>query len=111
MKAKSQTLILSSANINRNWRLKAYGVDTTGKRINRLVGVAGLIALIGVEMLNKLLRRAVNCLMDVCHCKLRRGLKISFTRSKPHKSPTLAFFFVDVGISLIFQNKSNTRKI
>lgn len=78
MKAKSETLILSSAKINRNWRLKVYGVDAAGNRINKLVGVAGLIALIGVEMLNKLLRRAMNCLMDVCHCKLRRGLKISF---------------------------------
>lgn len=78
MKVKSQTLALSSAEINRNWRLKVYGVDAFGHRINKLVGVAGLVALIGVEMLNKLLRRAANCLLDVCHCKLRRGLKISF---------------------------------
>lgn len=78
MKAKTETLALSSAQINRNWRLKVYGVDAAGRRINKLVGVAGLVALIGVEMLNKLLRRAVDCMLDVCHCKLRRGLKISF---------------------------------
>lgn len=78
MKAKSQTLAIPSSEINRNWRLKVYGVDASGKRINKLVGVAGLVALIGIEMLNKLLRRAMNCLLDVCHCKLRRGLKISF---------------------------------
>lgn len=78
MKAKSETLALSSAQINRSWRLKVYGIDAAGRRINKLVGVAGLVALIGIEMLNKLLRRAVNCMLDVCHCKLRRGLKISF---------------------------------
>lgn len=78
MKAKTQTLALPSAEINRCWRLKVYGIDASGKRVNKLVGVAGLIALIGVEMLNKLLRRAMNCLLDVCHCKLRRGLKVSF---------------------------------
>ena len=78
MKAKSETLALSSAQINRSWRLKVYGIDAVGRRINKLVGVAGLVALIGIEMLNKLLRRAVNCMLDVCHCKLRRGLKISF---------------------------------
>lgn len=78
MKAKSETLALSSAQINRSWRLKVYGIDAAGRRVNKLVGVAGLVALIGIEMLNKLLRRAVNCMLDVCHCKLRRGLKISF---------------------------------
>lgn len=78
MKAKSTTLTLPSAEINRCWRLKVYGVDPTGRRINKLVGVAGLIALIGIEMLNKLLDRAMKCMLDVCHCKLRRGLKISF---------------------------------
>lgn len=78
MKAKSETLALSSFQINRSWRLKVYGIDAAGHRINKLVGVAGLVALIGIEMLNKLLRRAVNCMLDVCHCKLRRGLKISF---------------------------------
>ena len=91
MKAKTETLALPSAQINRNWRLKVYGVDAAGRRINKLVGVAGLVALIGVEMLNKLLRRAVDCMLDVCHCKLRRGLKSPFTQNKPHKSPTLAF--------------------
>lgn len=48
-----------------NYRLKVYVV-------------AGMIALIGIEMLNKLLDRATRCLDDVCVCKLRRGLKISF---------------------------------
>ncbi len=78
MKAKSETLAIPSSEINRNWRLKVYGVDASGNRVNKLVGVAGLVSLIGIEMLNKLLRRAMACMLDVCHCKLRRGLKVSF---------------------------------
>lgn len=75
---KSATLRYSSKFINLNYRLKVYGVDALGNKINKLVGVAGMIALIGVEMFNKLLDRAARCLDDVCICKLRRGLKISF---------------------------------
>lgn len=75
---KSATLRFSSKFINRNYRLKVYGVDALGRKVNKLVGVAGMIALIGIEMFNKLLDRAARCLDDVCVCKLRRGLKISF---------------------------------
>lgn len=75
---KSATLCCSSKFINRNYRLKVYGVDALGRKVNKLVGVAGMIALIGIEMFNKLLDRAARCLEDVCVCKLRRGLKISF---------------------------------
>lgn len=73
-----QNLIYSTTEINRNFRIKVYGIDENGNKINKLVGVAGLIALIGVEFLNKFLNRAFNCLQDVCVCKLRRGLKVSF---------------------------------
>lgn len=75
---KTTSLRYSSKFVNRNFRLKVSGVDNLGNRINKLVGVAGMIALIGVEMFNKLLDRAARCLEDVCVCKLRRGLKISF---------------------------------
>lgn len=64
--------------INRNFRMKVYGVDENGNRINKLVGVAGLIALIGVELLNKFLDRALKAGLDKCICKLRRGLQVSF---------------------------------
>lgn len=57
---KSATLRYSSKFINLNYRLKVYGVDALGNKIN------------------KLLDRAARCLDDVCVCKLRRGLKISF---------------------------------
>lgn len=63
--------------INRNFRMKVYGYDENGKRINKLVGVAGLIALIGIEFVNKFITRALNCMEDVCVCKLRRGIKVS----------------------------------
>ena len=75
---KTTSLRYSSKFINRNFRLKVSGVDNFGNRINKLVGVVGMITLIGIEMFNKLLDRAARCLEDVCVCKLRRGLKISF---------------------------------
>lgn len=63
--------------INMNFRLKVYGLDGNGNRINKLVGVAGLIALIGVELLNKFIDRALKAGLDCCRCKLRRGLQVS----------------------------------
>ena len=63
--------------INRNFRIKVNGI-VDGKKINKLVGVKGLIELIGVEMANKMLRRAFNGMDDKTVCKLRRGIKISF---------------------------------
>lgn len=70
-------LIYSTKQINANFRIKVNGIFN-GKKINKLVGVAGALALIGVEMLNKLLKRAFACIADKCVCKLRRGLKVSF---------------------------------
>lgn len=71
-------LAYSPKDINRNFRIKVSGVDAQGRKVHKLVGVAGAIALIGVEMLNKLLKRAFACMDDVCVCKLRRGIKFSF---------------------------------
>lgn len=64
--------------INSNFRIKVYGVDQEGRRINKLVGVTGAVALIGVDLFNKFVRRAFACAGDVCVCKLRRGIKFSF---------------------------------
>lgn len=73
------SLAYSTALINRSFRIKVFGLDENGKKINTLVGVSGLLKLIGsIEMVNKLLKRAFACMLDVCHCKLRRGIKISF---------------------------------
>lgn len=68
----------STAFINRNYRIKVSGVDNSGNRIHKLVGVSGAIELIGIEMLNKFLDRAEKAMDDVCICKLRRGIKFSF---------------------------------
>lgn len=78
MNKSFETLNYTTREVNRNFRIKVSGLDGTGKRINKLVGVAGAIALIGIEMLNKLLKRAFACMDDVCVCKLRRGIKFSF---------------------------------
>ena len=72
------TLEYTTRDINRNFRIKVAGVDNKGNKINMLVGVSGALNLIGVELLNKFLNRAFNCIDDVCVCKLRRGLKFSF---------------------------------
>lgn len=78
MKRKNQELNWSMREVNMNFRIKVFGQDESGRKVNQLFGVSGIINLIGVEMLNKLLERAFACLDDVCVCKLRRGLKVSF---------------------------------
>lgn len=72
------TLKYTTSKINRNFRIKVAGVDANGNKINKLVGVSGAIALIGIDMLNKFLDRAFGCMGDCCVCKLRRGIKFSF---------------------------------
>lgn len=72
-----QRLLYTTKEINRNFRIKINGI-VDGKKVNKLVGVKGLIELIGVEMANKMLCRAFNGIDDKTVCKLRRGIKISF---------------------------------
>lgn len=72
------TLNYTTREVNSNFRIKVYGVDESGNRINKAVGVSGAVALIGIEMLNKLLARAFASLDDVCVCRLRRGIRFSF---------------------------------
>lgn len=68
----------TTTEINRNFRIKVAGIDGNGNRINTLVGVSGLIKLIGEDLFNKFVKHAFDCMLDVCVCKLRRGLKVSF---------------------------------
>lgn len=63
--------------INRNFLLKVYGIDNDNKRINRLVGVSGLVRLIGVELTEKFVTRALNSRKDSVKCRLRRGLQVT----------------------------------
>lgn len=73
------TLNYSTREINMNYRIKVFGInEENGKKLNTLVGVSGLLKLIGAEMANKMLERREKCMDDVCVCKLRRGLKVSF---------------------------------
>lgn len=68
----------STRYINRNYLIKVAGIDNEGFKINRLVGVSGMLTLIGVELANKFLDRAEKGIDDSCVCKLRRGLKVTF---------------------------------
>lgn len=74
---KEKSMQYSTTFINQNFRIKVYGRDENGKRINTLLGVSGIIRMIGVELFNKFIRRALECMQDVCVCKLRRGLQVS----------------------------------
>ena len=67
----------SSKFINQNFRIKVFGRDENGKKINTLVGVSGIIRRIGEELFYKFVQRALDCMLDVCVCKLRRGLQVS----------------------------------
>lgn len=77
MKKNKNQLNYTTSWINENFRIKVYGRDENGKRINTLLGVSGIIALIGIELFNKFIERAIKCMEDVCVCKLRRGLQVS----------------------------------
>ena len=67
----------SSKFINANFRIKVFGRTEDGKKINTLMGVSGIIRLIGEELLYKFIQRELDCMLDVCVCKLRRGLQVS----------------------------------
>ncbi len=74
---KNEVSGYSTKFINQNFRIKVYGRDEQGRRINSLYGVSGIIAMIGEELLYKFIRRAIESMQDVCVCKLRRGLVVS----------------------------------
>ena len=74
---KNEVSGYSTKFINQNFRIKVYGRDEQGRRINSLYGVSGIIAMIGEELLYKFIRRAIESMRDVCVCKLRRGLVVS----------------------------------
>ena len=64
--------------INHNFKIKVAG-NYEGQKVNTLVGESGLIKMVNdIELTNRLLDRAFNTMEDVCVCRLRRGIKISF---------------------------------
>ncbi len=72
----------STAQINRDFRIKVYGYNNSDERRNLLVGVSGLIRLLGEELADTLVKRAFkNSFFSKdgkIVCKLRRGLKVTF---------------------------------
>lgn len=74
---KKQNSTFSTEFINKNFRIKVFGYDENGKKINTLMGVSGIIRLIGSELFYKFVQRALDCMQDSCACKLRRGLKVT----------------------------------
>ena len=76
MKKSNQTTFTTKF-INQNFRIKVFGRDENGKKINTLMGVSGIIRLIGEELFYKFVQRALDCMKDCCVCKLRRGIKVS----------------------------------
>lgn len=74
MKTNNQ---FTSKFINQNFRIKVFGYTEDGKKINTLMGVSGIIAMIGEELFYKFIQRALDSMKDLCVCKLRRGLQVS----------------------------------
>lgn len=71
-------MLYTTTYINRNFRLKVSGRDNDNQPINKLVGVSGLIELIGEDLINKFVQRALNSGKDKTKCCLRRGLRVTF---------------------------------
>ncbi len=78
MKTTTFALNYPSKEINIDFRIKVYGLDENGNRLNTLVGVKGLVNLIGEDLANKFLERAYRLVSSKTVCKLRRGLCITF---------------------------------
>lgn len=74
---KKQGQKFSSKFINQNFRIKVFGRTEDGRKINTLMGVSGIIAMIGEELFYKFIQRALDSMQYVCVCKLRRGLQVS----------------------------------
>ena len=71
-------MIHTSKFINKNFRIKVSGIDNEGNRINKLVGVSGLLNLIGETLADKFVTRALKAGLDKVKCRLRRGLRVTF---------------------------------
>lgn len=71
-------MIHTSKFINKNFRIKVSGIDNEGNRINKLVGVSGLLNLIGETLADKFVTRALKAGLDKVKCGLRRGLRVTF---------------------------------
>ena len=74
---KYEGLNFDTAEINTDFRIKVSGIRD-GKKYNTLVGVSGLIEIVGVDLANKIISKAIYTLDDKSERKLRTGLKVTF---------------------------------
>ena len=70
-------MLYTTTFINRNFRLKVSGTGEDNNRINKLVGVSGLVGLIGEDLTSKFVTRALDSKQDKVKCCLRRGLRVT----------------------------------
>ena len=71
-------IVLDTKTINKNFRIKVAGI-VDGVRVNKLVGVRGLLAILGSwQKLVKMVLRAFDCLADKCACKIYGGATVTF---------------------------------
>lgn len=71
-------ICLTTAMINKNFRIKVAGL-VNGERVNKLVGVRGLLAIVGNwAKVVKFALRAFDCFADKCVCKIYGGAKVTF---------------------------------
>ena len=70
-------LKFSTSQINRDFLIN-FQEFVNGKRVRHLIGVSTLIAIVGLTFADKFIQRAYDSAQDVCVCKLRRGVQISF---------------------------------
>ena len=75
---EKKVIMYDSKFVNQNFRIKVFGRNADGKKINTLVGFSGCLSLIGEELMQKFIKRSLESMDDVCVCKLRRGLQVSF---------------------------------
>lgn len=61
---KATTLEFTTKFINSNFRIKVFGRDENGKKINTLVGVSGILKLIGAELFNKFVKNVAEQLIN-----------------------------------------------
>lgn len=71
------TLNYSTSELNRDFLFKVSGHNGDGKKMNTLVGVSGLVKLIGIDLVNKFVKRAYDGGEDATYCKLRIGLRVT----------------------------------
>jgi hypothetical protein len=70
-------LNFTTTEINNDFRIKISGVRN-GTKYNTLVGVSGLLKIVGVDLANKIIAKAINTLDEKSERKLRTGLKVTF---------------------------------